>query len=175
MIRVTQLIDRSMAPWHDRSAVSSLDTAMIAARDLVRSVSFYARVFGFRPEEAGRVSELGSARLSGPGNLRLVIHREDAAVIRPAGEPGPLCFRVADLDATREALWDAGVAVSRDSGEPDQIFRHANGRALYIRDPHGNEIELVEDAAAAARPALHRHCRVARWGRAVRRRCQAAG
>ena len=175
MIRVSQLIDRSTASSCGRSAVRSLDTAMLAARDLPRSVRFYTRVFGFRVEEQASRGDPARARLAGPGTLRLVLHREDAGLARSAAASSRLCFRVADLDAVREALWDAGIAVARDSGDPDQIFRRANGRALYIRDPHGNEIELVEEHSREACAELRRRCRVAHWRRAVRRRFSAAG
>jgi hypothetical protein len=55
-------------------------------------------------------------------------------------------FVVTDLDWTRQAVWDLGIDIANESGEPDQIYRRQNGRSLYIRDPDSNVIELVEPA-----------------------------
>jgi hypothetical protein len=51
---------------------------------------------------------------------------------------------VVDIDWVRRAVWDLGIGIAKDSGEPDQIYRWENGRTLYILDPDANVIELVD-------------------------------
>lgn len=174
MVRVNLVIDRcAAAESGGQTPMGGAGTATVAAGDLQRSIEFYKRVFGFRVERDTRRNSRVSARLAGPNDVRLVVRAIDA--VRPPAALPRLQFVVGDLDAAREVLWDAGVSVSRDSGQPDQIFRGPNGRSLYIRDPAGNEIELVESCSGHARAAVERNCRVARWRRAMRRRCTAAG
>lgn len=172
MVRVNRVIDRSGADNGDGLSTGGAGTGTVAAGNLARSVEFYRRVFGFRPEQDERSSRV-SAQLSGPNRNRLLI-RTFEAVRAETGRPR-LRFVVGNLDEVREVVWDSGVRVSRDSGQPDQIFRGPNGRSLYISDPDGNEIELVENSAENARAAGGRNCRVAGWRRVMRRRCSAAG
>jgi catechol-2,3-dioxygenase len=59
---------------------------------------------------------------------------------------------LSDLDAVRAQVWTLGVKVAHDSGEPDHIFRRRGGASLYVHDPDGNEIELVEHRHAERAP-----------------------
>ncbi len=54
----------------------------------------------------------------------------------PARKAHP-AFRVADLDRARQVLESAGVAVT-----PDTSLPHV--RRLYVADPFGNRIELIQ-------------------------------
>ncbi len=170
MVRVDRVIDGSGA--ESGGGLSTGGAGTVAADNLARSVEFYRRVFGFRPEQDERSSR-ASAQLSGPNRNRLLIRTFGA--VRAETERPRLRFVVGNLDEAREALWDAGVSVSRDSGQPDQIFRDPNGRSLYIRDPDGNEIELIESCAEHTHAGSGRNCRVLGWRRVMRRRCSAAG
>jgi catechol 2,3-dioxygenase-like lactoylglutathione lyase family enzyme len=168
MVRVNRVIDRSAAESDDHMSTGDAGTATVSAGDLVRSIEFYKRVFGFHVQQDMRRSSRVSARLTGPNDIRLVVRAIDAG--RPAVALPRLRFVVGDLEDARAVLWDAGVGVSRDSGQPDQIFRGPTGRSLYIRDPAGNEIELVEGHGAGCRRSLDGNCRINRWRRAMRRR-----
>ncbi len=54
-------------------------------------------------------------------------------------------FRIADLDAARKALAQAGVPLVKDVEEMEGV-----GRFAWVEDPEGNRIELWEPAASAA-------------------------
>lgn len=171
MVRVNRVIDRPGAENGDGLLAGEAGAGTVAAEDLARSVEFYRRVFSFHLEPDRQGSRV-SAQLTGPNQNRLLIRAFDA--VQPETPRPRLRFAVANLDEAREALWDSGVGVSRDSGQPDQIFRGPNGRSLYIRDPDGNEIELVEGCAEQRRADVGGDCRVAGWRRAMRRRCSEA-
>lgn len=53
--------------------------------------------------------------------------------------PGHACFAIAEgaLDAWRDRLRDAGVAIEREMTWP------RGGRSFYFRDPAGNSLELA--------------------------------
>ncbi|HET7132344.1 MAG TPA: VOC family protein [Gammaproteobacteria bacterium] len=117
----------------------------VPAKDLRKSTDFYRRVFGFwpRPRTGG-----GPLLLAGHDGLELKLEPRAAS----AGAGLRRCtFVVSDLDTVREQVWDLGVKVARDSGEPDHIFRRRGRASLYVHDPDGNEIELVEHRHAAER------------------------
>jgi catechol 2,3-dioxygenase-like lactoylglutathione lyase family enzyme len=154
---------------------SADDRINVPVRDLRRSVEFYGRVFGFHLVRGG-FSE--SAAVIAAPTAKLVLHAKSDVSVRP-GAARRWGLLVKDLDAAREEVWDLGVAIARDSGAPDQIFRRLNGRSLYVHDPDGNVIELVEvggertgdidraselaawprQAAAGATPAVRYHLR----------------
>jgi catechol 2,3-dioxygenase-like lactoylglutathione lyase family enzyme len=112
----------------------------VRVRDLRRAVEFYSRVFGLRAIEDGSHAGLSSAvtMTRARGELLLCTHRDDD------GEhlSRRWAFLVGDIDRAREAVWELGVTVARDSGAPDQIYCRPNGRSLYIHDRDANEVEL---------------------------------
>lgn len=172
MIRVKQLINRSSSEQSLRLRISEIAGVTIPVRDLERAVDFYRRVFGFRLAREGRPAYRRSATLAGPGNALLAIHEY--------GEAEPLRshwgFLVDELDRVREAVWDLGVGVAHDNGEPDHIDRWTNGRSLSVHDPDGNEIHLIEECADAAQVDWSRRCPArAAWRRWVRPDCTASG
>ena len=58
----------------------------------------------------------------------------------------PSASRRAALEAWADELRRAGVAVER------QVSWPAGGRSLYVRDPAGNSVELIEGEAWPALP-----------------------
>jgi catechol 2,3-dioxygenase-like lactoylglutathione lyase family enzyme len=118
-----------------------------SVRNLRRSIEFYGRVFGF--STAAIHGARGVAVMKATARAELVLRE------RRDGLPGPVRslrrwgFVVTNLDRVRQAVWEFGVHVARDSGEPDHIFRWSNRRSLYVHDPDGNEIELVEAQGSA--------------------------
>ncbi|MGH8194415.1 MAG: VOC family protein [Woeseiaceae bacterium] len=141
MIRVNQLVSRATAGECLQLRTSSISGITITARDLRRSIAFYSRVFGFRVADDAREAR-PSVTMVGPGDVRLAIHGNGA--IRAVPLHRHWGFAVDDLEAARAMIWDLGVSVARDNGEPDHIERWSNGRTLSIHDPDGNEVELVE-------------------------------
>ena len=141
MIKVNAIIAWSA---DDSSECVELGIGQLNAsvRNLRRSIEFYGRVFGF-----------GTAALHGAGRFAVMNATARADLVlheRRDGLPGsPRSLRrwgfvVTNLDRARQAAWELGVRVARDSGEPDHIYRWSNRCSLYVHDPDANEIELVE-------------------------------
>jgi catechol 2,3-dioxygenase-like lactoylglutathione lyase family enzyme len=122
---------------------------VVPVRDVGKSVEFYRRVFGFRTPPTRRGA---SAAASVTGPVPVAAHERAELWLQPRGErpvqPRRWTFTVTNLDDVREKVWELGVKIARDSGDPDHIFRRRGGGSLYVHDPDGNEIELVETTAA---------------------------
>nr|MBO2512914.1 hypothetical protein [Gammaproteobacteria bacterium] len=128
----------------ERTTYEEIETSEIhvAATDLPRAVRFYSRVFGFEAVRSFAGGAAVAMRIA-PGKS-LVIHDAGSAVRQGVRHLRRWGFVVNDLDTVRQLVWELGVAVARDSGAADHIYRWASGRSLYIRAPDGVEIELVE-------------------------------
>jgi catechol 2,3-dioxygenase-like lactoylglutathione lyase family enzyme len=151
MIRVSQLISRSRTERCLPAKLADITHATVIVRDLARSVDFYTRVFGFRLAEQAE-GPCASALMTGSGNARLTLHEHcDKMVSLTHRHWG---FVVNDLESVRDTVWDLGVKVAKDNGEPDQIHRGPGGHSLYIQDPDGNEIELIEPRRHRCRALL---------------------
>jgi catechol 2,3-dioxygenase-like lactoylglutathione lyase family enzyme len=129
--------------------------------DIERSVAFWTQVLGFRADPIGERSAPWLASFIGvPGaHMRLAhlfghgAHIEFIQFVSPPGEairpaanqPGVahVCLRVTRLPELRQDILDAGGALQ---GEVSEITEGiARGlRGLFMRDPHGILIELVE-------------------------------
>jgi catechol 2,3-dioxygenase-like lactoylglutathione lyase family enzyme len=128
---------------------------------LERSIAFWENVMGFKAEPIGSRREPWISKFMGvPGaDVRLVhlyglgTHIEfiefsspQAEAIKPAAnQPGAahLCFRVRDLDELRGKILAHGGELQGDISEITEGI--AKGlRGLYMRDPNGIMIELVE-------------------------------
>lgn len=116
-------------------------------RSIERSVRFYRRVFGFH---ATVDSEVESATIALAPQVELVL---DAGAVQRCSVEPRWGLLVTDINAVRAAAWDLDVKVARDSGAPDQIYREANIWSLYVQDPDGNLIQLVEARAGRAAPS----------------------
>ncbi len=166
MIRVSKLISRPAGETL-RLAVSEVSGVTLTVSDVDRAVAFYSRVFGLKLVRTGNRLPRRSATLAGAGAL-VAVHEHDGDGERPPLTRG-WGFVVDDLDRAREAIWDLGVKVANDNGEPDHIRRWVNGRSLSVRDPDGNEIELIEEVQGRTPELLRRHCPArAAWRRWVR-------
>lgn len=149
--------DRGSA--HERS-IAFGHTGFITP-DIERSVAFWSKVLGFRPEPIGERSAPWLERFIGvPGaHMRLAhlfghgAHIEFIEFVSPPGEPirpeanqpgaAHVCLRVTRLQELRQDILDAGGSLQ---GEVSEITEGiAKGlRGLFMRDPHGILIELVE-------------------------------
>ncbi len=95
---------------------------------------FYGSILGLR--EIAKPPELavhGGCWFVGPG---AAVHLAPETGFLPLAKAHP-ALRIRDLDAAREGLVSAGVAIEED----DSGFAV---RRCYIRDPFGNRIELVD-------------------------------
>lgn len=175
MIRVKQLVSLPAGGDGLRLAPSGVSAVTIPVRDLGKALGFYSRVFGFRPASGGQQEPRRSATMTGPGGALLAIHEYSGESVRPVPIRRQWGFLVEELDHVRETIWDLGVRVASDGGEPDHSRRWSNGRSLRVRDPDGNEIELVEEADERTAEFLRRNCPArAAWRRWVRQeRCPA--
>jgi catechol 2,3-dioxygenase-like lactoylglutathione lyase family enzyme len=145
MIQVHDVIDWTGTLSSQRIEIESIDRVQLVTPDLQRSVGFYTRAFGFRsvgtPEKRPQRS---AVLISAASSAELVIHEtiESGAPMRNVLQRWG--FVVVDIDWVRRAVWDLGIGIAKDNGEPDQIYRWENGRTLYILDPDANVIELVD-------------------------------
>ena len=117
---------------------------VLYAHDIPAIVGFYGGTLGLRTVE--QPDELSAAfRLDDGGMLLIFDPDRSSRPERPvpshgAAGPGHVAFRVepAELDRCAERLRRAGVEVEKE------IDRGPGGRALYVRDPAGNSVELLD-------------------------------
>lgn len=137
------------------------DHAGFITHSVAESVAFWQDVMGFRAEPVGTRREAWIASFMGvPGaDVKLVhlyglgTHLEFIEFVTPRGEPvrpaanapgaGHLCFRVRDLEPLRAMILARGGSLQGETTEITEGI--AKGlRGLYMRDPNGIMIELVE-------------------------------
>lgn len=139
----------------------------VCCSDLDRSTRFYVQALGFREvftmelgdEVAATMERNGirfQSRMLARGDIRLeLLHwlqpeAEGPATRRPMTRLGitHLCFRVADLEAAAAKVEECGGSVHRqtltelpnDGGRPVRL--------LYVTDPDGVRVELMEGVPA---------------------------
>jgi catechol 2,3-dioxygenase-like lactoylglutathione lyase family enzyme len=86
---------------------------------------------GFRLDDGGMLLVFDPAESSQPGRI-VPSHGPDGGSVHVA-------FSVDGLDAWREQLTEHGVPIEHEHDWP-----RAGARSLYVRDPAGNSVELVE-------------------------------
>jgi catechol 2,3-dioxygenase-like lactoylglutathione lyase family enzyme len=111
---------------------------VVYATDYEAAVAFYRDVLGLREVDDG------AFRLEG-GMLLLFDPTRSSQPGRPvpshgATGPGHVAFAVGDgeLDSWGEAFRERGVKIEQEVAWPQ------GGRSIYVRDPAGNSVELVE-------------------------------
>lgn len=129
--------------------------------DIERSVAFWTDAMGFDAQPIGERRQEWIATFIGvPGaDVRLVhlfghgTHLEFIEFVNPVGEPlstaanqplvAHVCLRVRDLDGWRERVLSGGGALQGDTvAIPEGMNKGLRG--LFMKDPHGVLIELVE-------------------------------
>ena len=114
------------------SRVKGVMHLLLQVSDLKRTEDFYVNVLGFsvrdrQPFRDGRQLIVTNQGLGltqgGPGDGRQVEH---------------VAFEVEDLTATAEQVRRAGAKVLFD------IAPNSYGKSMYVADPDGNKIELIE-------------------------------
>lgn len=145
--------------------ISGIHHFSIACSDADRSLAFYRDLFGLelvsdREVEAGgfveEVTGVAGARvrivhLSGYGaNLELLEYIEPRGE-RRAREPNHagsahVCFTADDLEEVSASLSSQGVKIRSRDGASVTVVGGPNdgGKGLYVEDPDGNAIEIIE-------------------------------
>jgi len=113
---------------------------VVYATDYEAARAFYRDVLGLREVENG------AFRLDDDGMLLLFDPTESSRPGRMVPSHGPtgashVAFSVGEgeLDAWRDRLVEHGVEL-----EQDQDWQRGGARSLYVRDPAGNSVELVD-------------------------------
>ena len=145
--------------------ITGLHHFSIACADADRSIAFYRDLFGMKliadreVERGGFVQDVTGVRgarvriahLQGHGlNFELLEYREPRGDLRArefnhAGS-AHLCFTSDDIDETCATLAAIGVTVRSKEGAPVTVVGGPNdgGKGLYIEDPDGNGVEILQ-------------------------------
>ncbi|MBN1239411.1 MAG: VOC family protein [Gammaproteobacteria bacterium] len=126
----------------ERIDVAGIDYVTISVGDLGRSVRFYQRLFGCQVVErnyAGKARVLLSA-----GGAYVAMQERRAEPAEADTPPGRWSFMVEDIDRARACAWNLGVATVGGTDAPRRIHAWRRERSFMIRDPDGNEVEIVE-------------------------------
>ncbi|MFT4029366.1 MAG: VOC family protein [Protaetiibacter sp.] len=129
-----------------------VDHVGLSVGDLEAQSDWYRRAFGFETANPFEVVPAGlrGVFLLGPDGLAIeLLERRGSTHRVPADNPpdellaqgwGHICFRVADVDSTFDALVAAGAGVvTLPSAAPEPGVRFA-----FLTDPEGNFIELLD-------------------------------
>lgn len=119
--------------------------AVLYGEDLDALEEFYAGTLGLR--RVGEGSERGRAFRVNASQVLLVFRasrtRQAHAEVPSHGAEGQghVALAVDEVESWRRRLASAGVAMEREVTWP------AGGRSIYVRDPAGNSVELIEGEA----------------------------
>ena len=131
-------VDRALAFWRDLLGLVEVGRGVVEWEHLDRLVAL--------PDTKIEWVEL---RIPGGGTVELSrYHRPEGEPVSPGveNEPGRshLSLLVDDLTATLSALRAAGVRARTDEPIDIPVGAYAGGKAAYVFDPDGVEIELIE-------------------------------
>jgi catechol 2,3-dioxygenase-like lactoylglutathione lyase family enzyme len=121
--------------------ISRVYETVLYADDLPAARRFYRETLGLR--QVGDLNELAVSFRLGEGSMLLVFDPKLAAQpgravpSHGARGPGHVAFSVESLDDWNRRLAAADVEIER-------AVDWEGGRSIYIRDPAGNSVELVE-------------------------------
>lgn len=131
--------------------IKAIDHINMVVNDLDESSAFYKKVFGFEIVEDSRKQNLSPNKLETPyivlgvkGAAYLALHQSlQEGNGQKIGDPIRIShfgFHVDDFQALIQKLKAASVNFLHG----EKVFEWTHSRSLYILDPNGHEIELVE-------------------------------
>jgi catechol 2,3-dioxygenase-like lactoylglutathione lyase family enzyme len=126
----------------DRFAFVRLYETVLYATDVAETAAFYADVLGLRLVDGP--DELAAAFRLDDGGVLLIFNPERSTLPgRPVPSHGTsgaghVAFSVPTLVDWEQRFASAGIEIELDKQWPQ------GGRSLYVRDPAGNSVELVE-------------------------------
>ena len=145
--------------------ISGIHHFGISCADADRSIAFYCDFFGMTVIADREVPRGGFVQdVTGVQGARVrLVHLQGYGVnfelleyIEPRGDTraqelnhagsAHLCFMTDDLDSTCAALEAKGVKIRSRDGAPVTVIGGPNdgGKALYVEDPDGNGVEIVQ-------------------------------
>jgi len=123
----------------------SVHHVSFAVSDLEKSRAFYEGLLGLEPVERPEIGLPGAWYAAGNSQVHLIATPEGATVGSPPDTLTPLAnhsaFAIDDYASTLEALRERGVEIFETKPEIGQ---------LWIRDPDGNVIELIDPRGRGA-------------------------
>jgi catechol 2,3-dioxygenase-like lactoylglutathione lyase family enzyme len=121
--------------------ISRVYETVLYADDLVEAHDFYRDVLGLRP--VGELDELAASFRLADGAMLLVfapqLSSQPGRRVPSHGATGAghVAFSVDRVEEWRERLRAVGLDIERE-------VDWDGGRSIYVRDPAGNSVELVE-------------------------------
>jgi catechol 2,3-dioxygenase-like lactoylglutathione lyase family enzyme len=117
---------------------------VLYSQDVPTTTAFYSEAIGLRLVDGP--DELAAAfRLDDGGVLLIFDPARSGMPVRPVPShgsegPGHIAFSVGEgeLDTCADELRSRGIEIEREVAWPQ------GGRSIYVRDPAGNSVELVE-------------------------------
>ena|ERR1700722_12591162 len=132
--------------------VKAIDHINMTVNSLEESIQFYNKLFGFEIIEDSRHDDIIPNKLGTPyavigvrGAAYLVLHQSPTKG-NGQNKRGPIGlahmgFHVEDFDNLMKILKSSSVSFRQG----EEIVEWAHSRSIYILDPSGHEIELVEN------------------------------
>lgn len=125
-------------------SLAGMNHISFPVRDLERSRHFYEEVLGLEPIPRPDLPFPGAWLARNGIQVHLIVPPEGAPLGNPPPSLNPLAghvaFAIADYDAVVAALHAAGVETLEAGSEVGQ---------LWVRDPDGHLIELIQDRGRA--------------------------
>jgi catechol 2,3-dioxygenase-like lactoylglutathione lyase family enzyme len=126
-------------------AVKGIDHINLSVKNLQRSMEFYEQVFGFRLIEDGR-DRPGAPYviLSAHGRAYLALHESRNTAKPEHPFTNHWGFVVGNIERARRFLNARHVRMQTNDDPEGDIREWPKSRSVYVYDPDGHEIELVE-------------------------------
>ena len=144
--------------------VQAVNHVCFTVSDLDRSIAFWTRLTGAGPESRVEYKEPQDAAVTGypgvhmsaayfrfPGDLLLELfeYHVPESVAASSNETyvvgnAHVGIVVDDLDEAYRHLQDTGATFRSDGPVPIETGEHAGARTMYVRDPDGITIEILE-------------------------------
>lgn len=123
-----------------RSVVTRIEHVHLTVRSVERSVAFYRDVFGFQIRWDNQDP---TERCAHVGTDTFYIALSEKPDLKPSQET-PGRARIYHFGSTTEDLEAFKVRLTNVGVDPGEEYPRKEGTAIYLQDPDGHEIEVVE-------------------------------